>query len=56
MAKWSESHNGKFPDPYAKLPLVDDKALKDKKKKKKKKRDRDIKQKLEASKRLAQVG
>ena len=35
MAKWSESHNGKFPDPYAKLKIEDD-SKKDKKKKKKK--------------------
>ena len=38
MAKWSEQHNGKFPDPYAKLKFKDEeKRKKDKKKKKKKK-------------------
>ena len=37
MAKWSEQHNGKFPDPYAKLKFKDEeKRKKDKKKKKKK--------------------
>ena len=36
MAKWSEQHNGKFPDPFSKLKLDEEK--KEPKKKKKKKR------------------
>ena len=53
MAKWSESHNGKYPDPYAKLPEVEEEEKKEKKKKKKKKKERAEKLKqLEASKRL----
>jgi len=41
MAKWSSQHNGKFPDPYAKLVLDEEKKHKKKKKKKDKNRDRD---------------
>ena len=41
MAKWSSQHNGKFPDPYAKLVLDEEKVKKKKKKKKDKNRDRD---------------
>ena len=41
MAKWSSQHNGKYPDPYAKLKLDDEKKVKKKKKKKDKTRDRD---------------
>lgn len=41
MAKWSSQHNGKFPDPYSKLKLDEEKKLKKKKKKKDKNRDRD---------------
>ena len=33
MAKWSELHNGKFPDPYAKLKFEDPKKEKKKRKK-----------------------
>ncbi len=41
MAKWSEAHNGKFPDPYAKLKLDDeDKERRREKKKKKKKKEK----------------
>ena len=40
MAKWSELHNGKFPDPYAKLKFDEEK--KEKKKKKKKKQQNQI--------------
>ncbi|XP_059090411.1 autism susceptibility gene 2 protein-like isoform X2 [Tigriopus californicus] len=49
MAKWSESHNGKFPDPYAKLTLQEDKEKKEKKKKKKKKREREKQKQIEAA-------
>ena len=45
MAKWSEQHNGKFPDPHAKLKF-DDEERKDKKKKKKKKKKQLMKDKL----------
>lgn len=41
MAKWSSQHNGKYPDPYSKLKLDEEKKLKKKKKKKDKNRDRD---------------
>merc|ERR1712018_526701 len=41
MAKWSSQHNGKFPDPYSKLKLDEEKKIKKKKKKKDKNRDRD---------------
>lgn len=41
MAKWSSQHNGKFPDPYSKLKLDEEKLKKKKKKKKDKNRDRD---------------
>ena len=41
MAKWSSQHNGKFPDPYSKLVLDEEKLKKKKKKKKDKNRDRD---------------
>ena len=40
MAKWSELHNGKFPDPYAKLKFEDEGKKKEKKLKKKKRRER----------------
>ena len=52
MAKWSESHNGKYPDPYAKLPDLEEREKKEKKKKKKKKKEREKLKQLEASKRL----
>ena len=41
MAKWSSQHNGKFPDPYSKLKLDEEKKVKKKKKKKDKSRDVD---------------
>ena len=41
MAKWSSQHNGKYPDPYSKLKLDEEKKVKKKKKKKDKDRDRD---------------
>jgi hypothetical protein len=41
MAKWSSQHNGKYPDPYSKLKLDEEKKIKKKKKKKDKNRDRD---------------
>ena len=41
MAKWSSQHNGKYPDPYSKLKLDEEKKIKKKKKKKDKDRDRD---------------
>ena len=34
MAKWSESHNGKFPDPYENIQVDGDAKEKRKKKKK----------------------
>ena len=52
MAKWSESHNGKYPDPYAKLPDLEEREKKEKTKKKKKKKEREKLKQLEASKRL----
>ena len=39
MAKWSSQHNGKYPDPYSKLKLDEEKKVKKKKKKKDKNRD-----------------
>ena len=41
MAKWSSQHNGKFPDPYAKLKFDKEEKKKDKKKKKQKKEKAD---------------
>ena len=35
MAKWSDMHNGKFPDPYAKIKLEKEEKKEKKKKKKK---------------------
>ena len=39
MAKWSSQHNGKFPDPYSKIKLDEEKKVKKKKKKKDKDRE-----------------
>ena len=39
MAKWSSQHNGKYPDPYAKLKFDNEK--KKEKKKKKQKREKE---------------
>ena len=39
MAKWSSQHNGKFPDPYSKIKLDEEKKVKKKKKKKEKDRE-----------------
>ena len=39
MAKWSSQHNGKYPDPYSKLKLDEEKKVKKKKKKKDKNRE-----------------
>ena len=41
MAKWSSQHNGKYPDPYSKLILDEEKKVKKKKKKKDKDKNRD---------------
>ena len=41
MAKWSSQHNGKFPDPYAKLKFDKEEKKKEKKKKKQKKEKSD---------------
>ena len=40
MAKWSEQHNGKYPDPHAKLTFKEEERKEKKKKKKKKKKDK----------------
>ena len=41
MAKWSSQHNGKYPDPYSKIKLDEEKKVKKKKKKKDKDKNRD---------------
>ena len=41
MAKWSSQHNGKYPDPYSKIKLDEEKKVKKKKKKKDKDKTRD---------------
>ncbi len=44
MAKWSSQNNGKYPDPYSKLKLDEEKKVKKKKKKKDKNREKVLSQ------------
>ena len=44
MAKWSSQNNGKYPDPYSKLKLDEEKKVKKKKKKKDKNREKILSQ------------